>query len=185
MKKIIFVIVVVLNALFVKAENSLPPTSIYQLDQTWTTQENKKIKLKELVGTPAVVTMTFASCPGACPLMISDMKHFDSELTKSEKKKIKYFTFSIDPTRDTPEFLKKFYKKMKLDYRWSLLTSDLDQVRDMAAVLGFSYKDLGDGDYTHSTSLFLISGQGEILSRKERNSDWKEFLHLFRLQIKK
>jgi len=165
-------------------EIDLPSRSIYLLDQVWTTQKNKKINLKELVGSPIVLTMTFASCPGACPLMISDMKNFDAQLNPSEKKKIKYITFSIDPARDTPEFLSKFYKKMKLDSRWTLLTSDSDQVRELAAVLGFSYKDLGDGDYTHSTSLFMISDQGEILSRKERSSDWKEFTGLFRNQIK-
>jgi protein SCO1/2 len=165
-------------------KNEISSKSIYQLEQTWTTQENKSLNLKDLVGQPAVVTMTFTSCPGACPLMISDIKFFDSLLTKKERKKIKYFTFSIDPVRDTSEALKKFYKKMRLDERWLLLTSDKDQVREMAAILGFSYKDLGDGDFTHSSSLYLLSAGGELLARKERSSDWKEFLEKFRSQLK-
>lgn len=154
----------------------LPSKSIYQLDQVWITHNNKSIKLNELAGHPAVVTMTFASCPGACPLMISDMKSFDSQLSKKQKKKIRYFTFSIDPDRDTPKALNKFHKKMHLDERWTLLTSQSDEVREMAAALAFSYKDVGDGDFTHSTSLFLLSSDGELLARKERSADWKEFL---------
>lgn len=159
--------------------------SIFQLEHKWTSHQNKVYSLKDLGGKPAVVTMTFASCPGACPLMVSDIKSFDRQLSKNEKKKIKYITFSIDPERDTPAALTEFYKKMKLDSRWLLMTSDADQVREMAAVLGFSYKDIGGGDFTHSTSLFLLSADGILLARKERSTDWKEFLDKFRSQITK
>ena len=159
--------------------------SIFQLDHKWTSQQNKSYLLRDLSGHPIVTTMTFASCPGACPLMISDIKSFDRLLTKKEKNKIKYITFSIDPARDTPKELKKFHKKMHLDNRWLLMTSDADQAREMAAVLGFSYKDVGDGDFTHSTSLYLLSSDGVLLARKERSSDWKEFLDKFRHEISK
>ncbi len=185
MKFLIIFLAIFPSISYSEEKNEISPKSIYQLEQTWTTQGNKPLNLKDLAGLPAIVTMTFTSCPGACPLMISDIKSFDSLLTKIERKKIKYVTFSIDPARDTPEALKKFYKKMRLDQRWLLLTSDKDQVREMAAVLGFSYKDIGDGDFTHSTSLYLLSANGEVLARKERSSDWKEFLDKFRDQLKK
>ena len=159
--------------------------SIIQLEQKWTSHQNKIYSLQDLGGLPAVVTMTFASCPGACPLMVSDIKSFDRLLSKKEKKKIKFIAFSIDPARDTPAALTEFYKKMKLNSRWHLMTSDADQVREMAAVLGFSYKDIGGGDFTHSTSLFLLSADGVLLARKERSSDWKEFLDKFRIEISK
>lgn len=159
--------------------------SIFQLDHKWISQKNEVLLLKDIGGLPAVVSMTFTSCPGACPLMVYDIKSFDRLLSKNEKAKIKYITFSIDPARDTPAELTNFYKKMKLDHRWTLLTSDADQVREMAAVLGFSYKDIGDGDFTHSTSLFLLSAEGVLLARKERSSDWKEFLDKFRSELSK
>lgn len=159
--------------------------SIFQLEHKWTSHQNKIYSLKDLGGLPTVVTMTFASCPGACPLMVSDIKSFDRLLSKKEKKKIKYVTFSIDPARDTPAALTEFYKKMKLDNRWMLMTSNADQVREMAAVLGFSYKDIGDGDFTHSTSLYLLSADGVLLARKERSSDWKEFLDKFHREVSK
>ena len=171
------------NAFSADAETN--SKSIFQLDHKWTSQRNKEHSLRELGGLPAVVTMTFTSCPGACPLMVSDIKSFDRLLTRKEKNKIKYITFSIDPLRDTPTALEKFYVKMKLDKRWTLLTSNADQVREMAAVLGFSYKDIGDGDYTHSTSLYLLSADGVLLARKDRSSDWKEFLDKFRSEIKR
>ncbi len=154
--------------------------SIFDLGHTWTSHDGKPLELSALKGQPVVTTMTFTSCPGACPLMVSDMKSFDEQLTPAEKKKMRYVLFSFDPTRDTPEALRKFAAKMKLDDRWLLLTSNADQAREMAAALGFSYKDLGDGDFTHSSSLFMLSPQGEILSRKERKLDWNEFLKKLR-----
>ena len=165
------------------ADTSEDSKSLFQLEHKWTSHQSKVYSLKDLGGLPAVVTMTFASCPGACPLMVSDIKSFDRLLSKNEKKKIKYITFSIDPARDTPAALTDFYKKMKLDNRWMLMTSNKDQVLEMAAVLGFSYKDIGDGDFTHSTSLYLLSADGVLLARKERSSDWKEFLDKFRSEI--
>ena len=170
------------NSLF--AENILNAKSIYHLDQQWITQDNKKMNLKQLIGKPLIVSMIFTSCPGACPLIVSDMKSFDRQLSVDEKAKIRFAAFSIDPVHDTPETLTKFYKKMKLDKRWTLFTSNANQVRELAAVFGFGYKDIGDGNYTHSSTLFLLSSDGEILARKERNSDWKEFLEKFRSDIR-
>jgi protein SCO1 len=158
--------------------------SLWTLDHKWTDHKNKTISLSQLSGKPMLITMTFASCPGACPLMISDMKSIDRKLSIKEKSKIIFATFSIDPKRDTPEALKAFHKKMKLDKRWTLFTSDEDQAREMAAALGFSYKDLGDGDYTHSTSLYLVSSSGRILVRKERSQQWDELLEKLRDDLK-
>ena len=158
--------------------------SLWTLDHKWTDHKNKTISLSQLSGKPMLITMTFASCPGACPLMISDMKTIDKKLTSKEKTKINFATFSIDPKRDTPQALKEFHKKMKLDKRWTLYTSDEDQAREMAAALGFSYKDLGDGDFTHSTSLYLISSTGRILVRKERSHQWNELLEKLRDDLK-
>lgn len=175
--------VVLQNQVF--AADVLNTKSIYQLDQSWTNQDGKQIFFKQLPGNLTLTTMMFTNCPGSCPLMVSDMKSFDKELTKSEKEKIRFVGFSIDPERDKPEALKKFFKKMKLGRRWNLLTSNADQVRELAAVFGFGYKALPDGNFTHSSTLYLLSSDGEILASKERNSDWKEFLEKFRSEMKK
>lgn len=182
MKISLLSIVLLLTATICQSKE-IDTKSIYQLDHQWTSQDGKVTNLKDLVGHPAVVTMTFTSCPGVCPLMVNDIKSFDKLLNKNEKSKIRYFTFSIDPARDTPKELTKFYQKMHLDKRWTLFTSQDDQVREMSAALGFSYKSVGGGDFTHSTSLFLLSSEGVLLARKERSSDWKEFLDLYRREI--
>ncbi len=180
MKLLILLSLLFGNSLMAFVESPLPSNSIYQLDQHWTNQDGIQMQMKDFKGLPAVITMTYASCLGACPLIVSDMKTFDAKLSKAEKHKIKYIVFSIDPARDTPKVMKLFYEKRKLDSRWNLITSNPHQVRELAAVLGFGYKDLGNGDFSHSSTLYLISAEGVILARKDRSSDWFEFLKEFR-----
>ena len=186
MKQFLFFIIAILFLQFAKAESPtpFPADSIFQLKQKWTSQDGKTLQLSDLSGHPTVITMTFASCPGACPLMVNDMKSFDQSLNKKMKKQLRFATFSIDPVRDTPEALKKFYAKMHLDKRWTLFSSDNEQVRELAAVLGFNYKDLGDGDFTHSTTVYLLSANGRILAKKERQGEWAEFTAKLKEELK-
>jgi len=182
-QKILFLIILPLTV-FSYASDKLPAKSIFQLDHKWTTEKKQVVPLSSLRGHPTIVTMLFTSCPGACPLLVSDMKSFDQQLTAEEKKQVRYAAFSIDADRDNPDVLEAFFKKMSLNDRWTLFTSDKDQVRELAAALGFSYKPVGN-EFTHSTSIFLLSADGEILSRKERSDDWKDFLAKFKTELKK
>lgn len=166
------------------AINGLSPQSVYQLEQKWTSQKGKEQALSDLRGKPAVIAMVFTSCPATCPAIVSDMKRFDSLLSKQEKRQLQYVLFSIDPERDTPAALLAFSKKMKLDDRWTLLTSKPDQVRELSAVLGFNYKPLDDGDFTHSTTVYLLSAGGELIAQKQRESDTSGFLEQVKRQIK-
>lgn len=159
-------------------------SSIYGLDQKWTDHTGKELSLKNLGGKPAVVSMIFTSCSGACPMMINNMKSFDKVLSKVQKLGINYYAFSIDPKRDTPEVLTKFIAKMELDKRWTLFTSNTDNARELSVALGFSYKILENGDFTHATTIYLISSEGEILAKREPGDSWDEFLAKLKSQMK-
>lgn len=159
------------------------PKSIYRLEQQWTSQSGKKISLADLKGRPAIVTMIFTTCPATCPRIVSDIKKLDSLLTKQERKQLRYILFSIDPARDVPEALSRFADKMKLDKRWMLLTSDADQVRELSAVLGYNYKPLDGGDFTHSTNLYLFSANGELVRTKDSGTSQSEFLNSLKNEI--
>lgn len=159
-------------------------SSLFLLNQTWKNKASKEMKLKDLKGFPAVITMIFTSCLGACPTMISNMKKFDAELNDSEKKKIRFYAFSMDPKRDSPEVLQKFYEKMSLDDRWELFTSNEEQARELSIALGFSYMQIDGGDFTHSSTLYLMSADGVILSKYDQGATWDDFLVKFREEIK-
>jgi protein SCO1/2 len=158
------------------ADKALGSASIYQLDHRWTNQDGAVNALKDLQGRPAVVAMIFTSCKATCPFIVSEIKALDTQLTKTDKRGFQYILFSIDPARDTAAALKAFAKKMKLDNRWTLLTSNADQVREIAAVLGYGYKAQSGGDFTHSTVLVLLSAEGEVIATKDSNIQTAEFV---------
>lgn len=141
--------------------------SIYQLDATWTDQDNKQIQLKDFKGKPVVLTMFFASCTYACPILVNDMKKIESELPKDEAEETHFVLISIDPERDTPEKLKQLAEQRGLNpERWSLLTGSKDDVMELAAIIGFKFKKEANGDYSHSNMINLLNEEGEIFHQQ-------------------
>jgi protein SCO1/2 len=151
------------------------PNSLFHLDHQWTDQNGITKTLKQLQGPTVIATLIFTSCQGICPMMVSDIKKLSGKLTPKEKDRVQYWLFSLDPLRDTPMALNTFAKKMKLDSHWRLFTSNENQIRELAAALGFSYKKLERGDFTHSTSIFLLSSDGEVKEKMDNETDRKRF----------
>lgn len=142
--------------------------SIYSLDSKWTDQNGKAKTLSELRGRNKIVAMVYTSCTTACPLIVSDMKSVRAQLNAQEKEKVDMTIFSYDSTRDTPEVMTKFAKKMKIDNKsWTLMSSDDGSVAELAAALGVQYKKLDSGDFIHSNTIFFLNSEGEIVAQKE------------------
>jgi protein SCO1/2 len=145
--------------------------SLYQLESEWKDQYGKSFTLKKLEGKKTVLTMFFASCTYACPILVNDMKRIETELMKEEKiSSYNFLLISIDPERDTPGKLKEFAEKNNLDLnRWKLLTvpaSRDDDIMELAAVIGFKYKKDKNGDYSHSNLITFLNEEGEIIHQQ-------------------
>jgi protein SCO1/2 len=150
------------------AKAPLSDSSIYNLTSNWTNQDGKVVKLSELAGRPRLVTMVYTSCTSACPMLIGEVKNVLSGLTPAEKNQISPLIFTFDPERDTPEALKKFATKMKVEGgSWTFLTGSAADVSEIAGVLGVQYKKLDSGDYIHSNAIFFFNEKGEIVSKKD------------------
>jgi protein SCO1/2 len=151
----------------VKATTPLPGTSIYQLSDTWKTQDNEDVVFSSLRGDVRVLAMFFSHCEYACPIIVGDIKKIEMGLSDAERKKLKVTLVSFDVERDTPEVLKAYAKRMSLADRWSLLHGSNDSVRDLAAVLGIRFrKDKKEG-FAHSNVIFLLNEDGEIIHRQD------------------
>jgi protein SCO1/2 len=112
--------------------------------------------------------------------MVGDIRAFDTKLTEKEKKDVRYLLVSLDSKNDTPERLAKFAEKMRLDERWTLVNGSEGDVRETAAVLGFQYRKLGDGAYTHASTFYLLDREGRIASKKDRGTSYDAFLDAYR-----
>lgn len=142
---------------------SVSDNSIYQLNSQWTNQAGELVSLKSFVGKPVVLTMFFANCTYACPLLVNDMLKMENSLPINKKNNYRFILVSIDPERDTPAKLKIYAKEHGLDLsRWTLLTGKSDDIMELAALLGFKYKKDEKGNYSHSNIITLLNEKGEI-----------------------
>ncbi len=150
------------------AADALPGDSLYQLQLPLTDQRGTPRALDSTRGQVTVVTMFYASCPYMCPLIIDTLKLTEARLDAAKRARLRVLMVSLDAVNDTPEKLMALIDKRKLDAeRWTLARTDAAQVRELATALGIRYRDLGNGDFNHSSMLILLDRDGRVLARTE------------------
>ena len=62
--------------------------------------------------------------------------------------------------------MKKYQTERKLNPdQWKFLAAETDDdARKLAVTLGISYKDIGDGDFSHSNMITLLDPKGNVLA---------------------
>lgn len=147
------------------AENrpdAISGTSLYNLTSEWLRQDSSVIQLADLGGRPQVMAMIYTSCRLACPRIISDMRHIEFLLGEGADR-VGFVLVSIDPDHDTPAHLDTFAKESGFDTaRWTMLHGRSEDVLELAAVLGVSFKKTTPMDFAHSNIITLLDPGGEI-----------------------
>jgi protein SCO1/2 len=147
----------------------LPVDSIFQLPDTFTNQDGKNFTLASRRGQPQVVAMFYTSCQMVCPLIIDTARGVDKSLSPAEKTKLSVLFISMDSIKDTPAVLKATIAKRHLDAtRWTLAHADEQGVRKIAALLGVRYRRLANGEFNHSSALYLLDADGRIIAKTEK-----------------
>lgn len=146
-----------------------PSDSVYQLDATLTDQDGTVLRFGDSRGQPRLVTMFYSSCKFVCPLIIDTLQKTERELGADERSRLGVLMISLDPAVDTPAVLKALADKRHLDQpRWQLAHASATAVRRLAAVLGIQYRQLQDGEFSHSSELVLLDRDGRIVARSDR-----------------
>ena len=148
------------------AVGTIPDQSLYVLADTFVTQDNKAITLKDLAGKPTVLGMIFTNCNYACPRLTADMKGIEDKL-KDLDGKVNYVLVSFDTDRDTPEQLKKYAKSIDLDNRWTLLHGSEEAVRTLSVLLNLQFEKDAEGNFSHSNIISVLDKRGNLVFQKE------------------
>lgn len=164
--------------------------SIFELDSLWKTQDGKKINLSELSDSAIIASMVFLRCQYSCPITLRDLKQVEDEILKVPKPKrgkYKFVLISIDPENDQPSEMLKYMRSNNLDpNHWIIMTSKPDNIRELAAVLGFSYRKDDAMEFAHSMLTWVFDHKGnrkvEVKGRDKSSSEivgqikkiWKE-----------
>ena len=140
--------------------------SLYQIETKFTDDAGQPFTLGQLRGRPVVLTMFFASCGYACPLLVTDMQAIRAQLPAAVREKAVFVLVSFDVKRDTPEALHKYRTERGLDAGWTLLHGDDDAVRELAALLGVKYKQEASGMFAHSNLVTILNAEGEVVHQR-------------------
>lgn len=140
--------------------------SLYQIETAFTDDAGRSFALGALRGRPVVLTMFFASCGYACPLLVTDLQAIRAQLPAAMREKAAFVLVSFDVERDTPAALRKYREQRGLDAGWTLLHGDDDAVRELAALLGVKYKQEAGGMFSHSNLVTILNAEGEIVHQR-------------------
>ncbi|AIE60438.1 SCO family protein [Bacillus methanolicus] len=136
-------------------------------DFTFTDQNGDKFGLKDLKGKVWVADFIYTNCPDVCPPMTFNMVKLQKKVKKEGIKNIQFVSFSVDPTVDKPETLKKYGEKYNADQRnWHFLTGYTQAEIEKFALDNFKalVKKPEKGDQViHGTSFYLIDKNGHVM----------------------
>ena len=135
-----------------------PVPSTNLIDET-----GKPVNLASMKGNVAVYDFIFTSCRGTCPIMTNNMRALTKEIDKDAP--VRFVSISVDPTRDTPEVLAEYAKRVRNDPRWTFLTGTRDDIVKLS-VEGFKLA-AGDpgpgGDPLLHSSKFAIADKDGVI----------------------
>lgn len=147
------------------ASEPLPDMSVYHLEGEWTNQEGKSLSLQELTGKPVVAAMVYTSCVHTCSMMTTRVLDIQKQLKARQQEGVIYALITFDSKGDTVSALKNYKIQRKLDNDWLLLRADDSNIRRLAGVLGVNYKEVAEGEYSHSNIISLLDKEGVLVSQ--------------------
>jgi protein SCO1/2 len=117
----------------------------------------------QLAGRVWVANFIFTTCPDICPALTSEMKRLDTRMAPDERPE--RVSFSVDPTRDTPEVLRRYAEQHGAGPQWVFLTGERPAIASLLTD-GFhvAFGDNGPptNPITHSDRFVLVDGQMRI-----------------------
>jgi protein SCO1 len=162
-----------------------PPDSLYQVEGVFEDQDGKKGTLGVARGEIVLMAMFYATCPMACPMLISDVKRVLAAVPEAERARVRVVLVSLDPARDTPKILKDVFTTRAIDPKqFTLLRTDDTTTRTLAATLGVRYRDNGDGSIDHTSKIALLDRQGVVRATRDAiGADPTAFVASIRAQL--
>lgn len=126
--------------------------------------DGRKVHLKDFNGAPRVLFFGFTNCPVVCPVTVWEL---DAALESlgAPAKDVRIIFVTLDPARDTPAVMKKYFSGFK--GRVIALSAPLPQVTRLARAydVRFERVDTGKGGYSidHTAQAFLVNAEGTVV----------------------
>jgi protein SCO1 len=98
------------------------------------TQNSKQVRFYDdlIKDHTVVIQFMFAHCDNLCPVVTPNLVRAQQELNRRAPGKVTFLSVTVDPTRDTPEVLKDYSSRFRVQPDWYFLTGkkeDVDLIR--------------------------------------------------------
>lgn len=121
-----------------------------------TEQTGAAFTRRDLLNSVWVADFVFTRCAGQCPRMTLAMSGLQKKLPAA----VRFVSFSVDPSRDTPESLLQYAETYQAEKgRWFFLTGSFEEIKRVAASF---YMTQGDDPNLHSTRFVLLDQESKI-----------------------
>jgi protein SCO1/2 len=147
----------------------MPGASLHQLDTVLTDGAGKHFTLRDMAGTPVLVTMFYGDCHAACPIIIENLKRTVAALG-TDAGPLRVLLISLDPGHDTPDSLAMLARKNGLDparFRLAVAADD-SATRTLASTLDIKFRRLDNGEINHTTRVALLDAAGSTRATSSR-----------------
>jgi protein SCO1/2 len=130
-------------------------------------QDGREVADTDLRGGPWIAAFVFTSCRTICPTITTTMANVARRL--QDETRVRFVSFTVDPETDTPEVLRAYAQRHRIDTRrWRLLTGEPARVREVVesglrqpAGAREAMPDVpGEYEIVHARRLLLVDGDG-------------------------
>jgi protein SCO1/2 len=137
------------------------------LDAILKDENGNNVTLRALVDKPTILIFNYFSCPGICPVLISNMVEVINQMQIEPGRDFRIVAVSFDPS-DTPETARQkkanYLNQMRRPFMpaaWLFLTGDAEETSAVADSAGFRYRREGDM-YVHPGAIIVLTPEGKI-----------------------
>ncbi len=142
--------------------------SLHQLAAPWYTHRDEMLTLADFSGRNLIVTMIYANCSTACPVLVQDVRRIYQALDEERRARTDLLLVSFDTHADTPTKLQQYAQRIGAEEeQWHFATGSEVDVRTLAALLGVRYRKNPEGGYDHSNVVAVLNPEGEVVHRQE------------------
>lgn len=130
-----------------------------------TNNSQKQVSFNESDGKVRLVYFFFSSCPDICSPTTFQLSKVQDLLKEKGLfgNNTAMYSISVDPTRDTAEVLTKYAAQFHADPAgWTFLRGTEAEIDNLTKKYGIMLIKEKNGDFTHSNTIFLIDGKGNI-----------------------
>lgn len=147
------------------------------MELLFTNAEGRSVRLGDYFksgggGKPAIMAMVYYKCPVICTVVMQRLAETINQLDLTVGKDYNALIFSFDPTETAKDarqqkigFISGYSKEVtkEVEAGWQFhVSSDESASRQLADALGFKYRKLGEGNYSHPVALFVITPDGRV-----------------------